>query len=279
MKANHWRRVFRVVGAGSLFSATVCISCGAPLTFSNTNSIIINDSTSPLTKATPYPSANMVTGLAGRVVTKATVTLQNLSHTFPSDVSMLLVGPRGQMAILMAETGGQQKYSVTNLTLTLDDDATNSLPVYTSLTSGTFKPTDGYLILGYPRLPYDFPSPAPSGNSNSVSALSVFKNTDPDGTWNLFVICDSAGTDSGSLSHGWSLNLFVAVPLQIIHSQTNVVISWPASVTNGHLQSSPGLLGANIWSNVTTTPVSNAGRVNVTNPMLEGRAFYRLITN
>lgn len=271
--------LFGLALSGLLLVAALSTSGSVTFTVSNTNLITINDSANPLTMAAPYPSANLVTGLAGRVITRATVTLQGLSHTFPSDVSMLLVGPQGQMAILMSEVGGQQRYSVTNLTLTLDDDAANSLPVYTSLTSGTFKPTDGYLALGYPRLPYDFPLPAPPGNSNSVAALSVFNNTDPDGTWSLFVVCDNSGSDFGSLSNGWSLNLTVAVPLQITRSQTNVVISWPASVTNGHLQLSPNLFNSNAWSNVMTAPVLTAGRLTVTNPISGESSFYRLVTN
>jgi hypothetical protein len=274
---NEW---FKLVGTGFFLGATLQISPGAvDFLFSNTNFITINDSASPVTEAIPYPSSNLVTDLAGRVVTRVTVTLQGLSHTFPSDVSMLLVGPGGQMAILMSEVGGQQKYSVTNLTLTLDDDATNSLPFDTSLTSGRFKPTNGYLLLGHPGLPYDFPLPAPPGNSNSLSSLSVFNNTDPDGTWNLFVVCDSAGSDVGSLSYGWSLNLTVAVPLQIIRSQTNVVISWPASVTNAQLQLSPIISGSSTWSNVVTAPVSIAGRLTVTSPISGENTFYRLVTN
>ena len=280
MKRTGGKVWFTLVCAGFFLGANLEVSRGSVnFVFSNTNFITINDSANALTEAAPYPSANVVTGLAGRVVTKATVTLQGLSHTFPSDVSILLVGPQGQMAILMSEVGGQQKYSVTNLTLTLDDNATNSLPVYTTLTSGTFKPTDGYLLLGYPVFPYDFPLPAPPGNSNSVSALSVFNNVDPDGTWNLFVLCDAAGTDTGSLSRGWSLNLSVAVPLHIVRSGTNVVVSWPASVTNGLLQLSPVLSSSITWSNVVTTPIPSAGQLTVTNPISGANAFYRLVTN
>lgn len=237
----------------------------------------INDSMNPLTKASPYPSSNLVAGLAGQVVTKVTVTLQGLSHTFPSDVSILLVGPQGQSAIVMSETGGQMKQSVTNLTLTLDDDTTNFLPVFTNLVSGVFKPTNGYLAFGSTNLPYDFPAPAPPGNSNSITAFSVFKKGDPDGTWNLFVLCDAAGNDTGCLSNGWSLNLSVAVPLQISHFQTNVVISWPASATNWHLQSLSDLSRPTAWSNVLAAPALFSGHFCVTNPISSGNAFYRLV--
>jgi len=214
--------------------------------------------------------------LAGWKVAKATVTLHGLTHTFPSDISMLLAGPQGQSAILMAQTGGQNRYSVTNLTLTLDDDATTSLPIYTSLVSGTFQPIDGYLILGYPHFPYDFPPPAPAGNSNSPALLGVFKNTDPNGVWNLFIVDDSSG-DTGSIAGGWSLSVAVGVPLQIVHARTNVVLSWPVAAANCSLQSALNLAPTTFWSNVTTVPVTNAGRLVVTNPAPQRSTFFRLI--
>jgi subtilisin-like proprotein convertase family protein len=273
MKPDAWKILLGIFCAGLL--SAVPAAAGGALMFSNSNFIIINDSFSPPTIATPYPSTNLATGLAGQVVTKATVTLQGFSHEFPSDVDILLVGPQGQKAILMANVGGQDKYSVTNLTLTLDDDAMNSLPIYTNLVSGTFKPTNGYLATGNASLPFNFPSPAPPGTSNAVSSLSVFKNTDPNGTWNLFVV-DDVGGDSGSISGGWSLTLFVAVQLQAVRDRTNIVISWPGSVTNATLQFSPALQSSIAWSNVTTTPILTSGRYTVTNPISAGSRFYRL---
>jgi subtilisin-like proprotein convertase family protein len=263
--------------ADPLFSLNIFESHGASFTYSNTNFITINDSDSPPTIASLYPSTNFVNGLAGQIITKVTVTLQGFSHAFPSDVSVLLVGPQGQGAILMANAGGQNPYSVTNLTLTFNDDATNSLPLFTNMVSGTFKPTNGYLdpYFGRSSLPFNFPPPAPLGNSNSPSLLTVFKNTDPTGTWNLFVVDDVAG-GSGAISNGWSLNLSVAVPLQIARIQTNVVVSWPASATNFQLQSTPSISASIVWTNLLTPPILNSGHYYVTNPILTGAKFYRL---
>lgn len=259
------------------FIAAINDVCGAPLTFSNTNFISLNEnSNSYPTPATPYPSTNFVSGFSGQVVQKVTVTLQGFSHTFPSDAIILLVGPQGQESVLMANAGSQDKLSVTNLTFTLDDDATNPLPINTSLTNGVFKPTNCNLSLGYPQQS-DLPPPAPPGNSNAPAALSVFKNTDPDGTWSLF-IADYAEGDSGSIANGWSLNLTLAAPVQITHSGTNLVISWPGSVTNCTLQSAASL-SAHVWSNVLATPVLGAGRFSITNPVYSGSGFYRLIKN
>lgn len=247
--------------------------CGAPLTFSNTNFISLTENLTPPTLAVPYPSTDIVAGVSGQLVQKVTVTLQGFSHTFPSDATILLVGPEGQESVLMANEGGQNKLSVTNLTLTLDDDATNPLPFNTSLTNGVFKPMNGY----YPGLPSDLPPPAPPGSSNAPAALSVFRNTNPNGIWNLFIVDDAEG-DSGSIANGWSLNLTLAVPVELTHSGTNVVLSWPGSATNYTLQSATSL-SAHAWSNVVITPTLDAGRFNVTNPMDPRGGFYRLIKN
>jgi hypothetical protein len=184
------------------------------------------------------------------------------------------VGPQGQKTIVMANAGGQNKYSVTNLVLTFDDNATSTLPIYSQLVSGTFKPTNGYAALAYPDLPFDFPLPAPAGNSNSPTALSVFKNTDPNGAWKLFVVDDVSG-DTGLIAGGWTLTLSIAVPLQIARAQSSMVISWPASATNYSLQFSPAL--ASSWSDLTNTPSMSGGRYYVTNGITGASRLYRLI--
>lgn len=263
--AFYWLAVFGISGASA---------CAASVTFSNANGITMNDSLSPPTVAALYPSSITVAGLAGQMVTKATLSLYGFSHGFPSDVDILLIGPQGQKSIVMANTGGQNRYSVTNLNLTFDDDAASMLPIYTQLVSGTFKPTDGYAALLYLQLPFDFPPPAPAGNSNSPTALSVFKNTDPSGTWKLFVVDDASG-DSGTIAGGWSLTLSVAVPIQIGRVQNNIVLSWPASATNCSVQSLAGISSA--WSDLTNAPGLSGGRYYVTNAIGTGSKFYRLI--
>src|SRR5690606_30100146 len=47
-------------------------------------------------------------------------------------------------------------------------------------------------------------APAPPGPYGS--ALSLFDNENPNGTWTLYVVDDSAG-DSGSINDGWSIEL------------------------------------------------------------------------
>src|SRR5215831_6171595 len=110
-----------VVGSGFNLSAVTA-------TFSNTNAIIINDSSNPPppTAATPYPSSIVVSGLTGMTITKVTVTINNLTHAFVSDVDIALVSPQGTNIMLMSNVGGyngQLNAGATNVTLVFDDNA------------------------------------------------------------------------------------------------------------------------------------------------------------
>ncbi|MFF2290440.1 hypothetical protein [Peribacillus butanolivorans] len=77
-------------------------------TFTNPTSIIINGDTQG--PAAPYPSFINVAGLTGTIA-EVTVTLNNMSHTFPADLDILLVGPQGKNVLLMSD-GGQLILSV-----------------------------------------------------------------------------------------------------------------------------------------------------------------------
>jgi subtilisin-like proprotein convertase family protein len=166
--------------------------CGSPTAFSNAASITINDNSA----ASPYPSQINVSGQVGSV-TKVTVNLNNLNHTFPDDIDILLVGPGGQNAIVMSDVGGN--VPAVNVNLTLDDAALLALPDNGPLVSGTYQPTND---VGTGGETFPAPAPAPSGGS----ALSVFNGTNPNGTWSLYVVDDEAG-DLGTITGGWSLSI------------------------------------------------------------------------
>ena len=147
-------------------------------------------------QASPYPSTISIP-TAGPVV-DVNVTLTDISHTFPGDIDVLLVGPAGQSTVLMADTGGNTPIS--SLDFTFDDAASAALPVGASITGGgTYRPTNGDAFNGT--------APAPAGPYGAT--LSVFNGSDAAGTWTLFVFDDGDG-DSGSISGGWSLDITVA---------------------------------------------------------------------
>jgi len=113
---------------------------------SNTAAIIVN----PSGVASPYASYITVSNLAG-VVVKSTVTLTNLSHSDPQQISALVVAPNQSDTLLMSRVGGGN--NITHVTLTFDDAATTSLPQNSSgntIVTGTNKPTQG---LTYPIFP------------------------------------------------------------------------------------------------------------------------------
>ncbi|PYT00653.1 MAG: hypothetical protein DMF63_06345 [Acidobacteria bacterium] len=161
--------------------------------FSNTANISIPEGGA----ATPYPSIINVTNIPIQLE-KVTVKLNTLSHTFPSDIDILLVGPQGQTALIMSDVGSGT--AVNGITLTLDDDA--ALPMTNAaLTSGTFKPTN--LTTGDV-----LPAPAPPAGTNA--ALNVFNGSNPNGEWKLYVF-DDLGIDGGNIAGGWTLTLTSAI--------------------------------------------------------------------
>jgi subtilisin-like proprotein convertase family protein len=179
---------------GSLLAAAAATAPSAAAavgTYSQPAPITINDDSA----SAPYGNSVTVSG-STRPVTDLNLTLAGFGHEYPDDVIVMLVGPRGQKAVVMADVGGSG--TVTDLNLTLDDEAAAALPDETDLASGSFRPAD-----------YDtataFPAPAPA-STGAGSALSVFDGTDPNGTWQLFV-ADDAGSDVGSISRGWSLQI------------------------------------------------------------------------
>ena len=153
-----------------------------------------------------YPSTINVTGLTGSV-TNVRVFLNNLTHTAPDDIDVLLVAPNGRSVILMSDVGGN--LAVNDVSLILDDAAATSLPDNGQIASGAFKPTN----IGGGDF---FPQPAPS-DAPTAPALAGFNGINPNGTWSLYLV-DAAGGNAGTLSGGWSLAIntsTTACPLTI----------------------------------------------------------------
>lgn len=178
--------------------------------FSNSSSITTPDRPAGgnPAKATPYSSDINVSGLTG-TVTKVTVTLTNINHTFPDDLDVLLVSPSGENCLVLSDVGGGR--DLINTTVTLDQSSTAVIPDDTLIASGTYKPTN---LAGNPALEEggleNMPFPAP-GWANYNSNLNVFNGIDPNGTWQLFITDDENG-DSGTINGGWSINITAGAP-------------------------------------------------------------------
>jgi subtilisin-like proprotein convertase family protein len=144
-----------------------------------------------------YPSEITVRGLKKGKIRDVDVRLNDLQHLYPSDVQVLLVGPNGQTAIVMANAGGSSP--ITDVTLTLDDEAAVPLPTQQSLASGAFRSTNSG------NLAIEFNEPAPVASANA--ALSVFDDDTPNGTWRLFVQDKSGDIDGGVFAGGWAIDI------------------------------------------------------------------------
>lgn len=182
--------------AGAVFAAIIGIAAPLALAGSHTNPspITINDAD----VASPYPSTIDVVGEASSLG-KVTVTLTNITHTFPDDLDVLLVSPTGGNVVLMSDACGQNPAGATlPLTLTFDDAAPLAVPNTPACASTSFQPAN-YGVGGdiWPA-----PAPLPSG----ATALSTFNGKNPDGIWSLFVVDDEA-LDTGEIAGGWTLNM------------------------------------------------------------------------
>jgi subtilisin-like proprotein convertase family protein len=197
-------RLLLVVAAACMGAGALGAVPASAVTFSNPASITIPLGPGP---ASPYPSTIAVAGL-GPSLEDVNVTLSGFGHSFPADVDVLLVGPRGQSVLLMSDV--PQDFTpcddnVLGVNLTFDDAAASPIPPATDLVSGTYRPTNNNLAVSGCGVTSDaFPAPAPSGPYGST--LAVFNGTDPNGTWRLSVF-DDESPDFGSIANGWSLDL------------------------------------------------------------------------
>jgi hypothetical protein len=135
-------------------------------------------------------------------------------------VDVLVVAPGGQAVLLMSHvpnTVGQCGANVAGLTLTFDDDAAGPMPGNSPPGSGTYLPTDLPDLGGCGNDPGTLPPPAPSGPY--LNAFSPLIGSNPNGTWSLYVIDDTAA-EEGEIANGWSVTLTATDPPTATHPPT-----------------------------------------------------------
>jgi subtilisin-like proprotein convertase family protein len=189
--------------------------------FSNTQPIVTSGIDA--SAATPYASTITVTGLENHTILKVTVSLHGLTHSFPDDLDVLLVGPGGQRVMLMSDVG--LDVDVNGLALTFDDAAISALPDTDALVSGTYHPGNSGAIADA------FAPPAPA--APYAGNLAVFNGTHANGMWSLYVM-DDTPEDGGAVSEGWSLILETApAPAVGLASGTYQTIPGAIAVESG----------------------------------------------
>ncbi|HEY5914946.1 MAG TPA: proprotein convertase P-domain-containing protein [Verrucomicrobiae bacterium] len=252
-------------GGNDLGTVVFTFNLPATTSLSGTNAIGIPDHGT----AAPYPSTVVITGIAG-VVGKVSVVLHGLTHSFPSDVNVLLAGPANSHVLLMSHCGGGA--NIENVDLTFDDSASEVLPNLGVLSTGTYKPTQ------YGSVSFPVPAPlAPHGTS-----LAAFKGIAPNGTWALYVLDDSFG-DLGVITGGWTLNVTTIQPLS---TPPRLVAAFSDSLLHLLLLGVPGNVyvieastDLSTWTAIYTATAATDGTVSFTDPdsAIIGTRFYRAL--
>jgi subtilisin-like proprotein convertase family protein len=134
--------------------------------------------------AAPYPVQIPVTGQSG-LITDVNVTIPQFAHTWPGDLSMVLVSPSGAKVKLMYSDCGN--IDVLNKTFIFDDSGAAGPPSNCSA-GGTYKPSTAFTL---PSMP----APAPAGPF--ATTLAAFNGATANGTWSLFI------NDTGNNDGGW----------------------------------------------------------------------------
>lgn len=174
---------------------------GGPIAFNDTATSV------------PYPSSIVVAGL-GASLSSITLTLTNFTRSARTDdLDMLLVGPTGATLIVFSDLGGLGGAGPITITLA---DGNPFLPDAGPLVGGTFRPTNESTAQdpfggGAPAGPYGNPGGTTAGVGPNTFATQ-FNGTNPNGTWNLYIVDDVIQGDgeTGSIT-GWTLNI-TAVP-------------------------------------------------------------------
>ena len=159
----------------------------AQTTFTNPSPTTINASGA----ATPSPSTINVSGVG--VISNISVTLTNLSHSWPDDIDIVLVSPTGATSAIMCDRIGPN----------LGDLVVNPR-TYTFAIGAPEIPATGFPASGtYGVAGTAFGGPTPVGPF--TANLNNFVGQNANGVWSLFV-WDDTGGDFGSLG-SWSLTL------------------------------------------------------------------------
>lgn len=206
-----------VICAGTIQPLTVAPTV---YTFSSTGGPILIPGTGTSGPASPYPSVINVSGLPTSGVRVKSITINNVVHTFPDDIDMLVQSPTGTNVVIMSDVGGGTDNTGQNYTF---DDAAASL-----MSDGAFNPTGAYRPTNFVT-PDTWVAPGPGSVNQATPALSMFTGNF-NGNWNMFIV-DDLGGDAGSIT-SWSIQFEVPTgvwsPVTGLYSDANATIPYVA---------------------------------------------------
>jgi hypothetical protein len=269
---------------------SVLVAAGAAQagTFTNATPILISgiEGYSQPTLSIPYPSDIAVSGVTG-TVTNVTIKLNDLVK--PSgplrEVDFLLVSPIGDKLLLLSDAGEGITGAVT---LTFDDAAASALPLFGSVVSGTYKPTNygatdggispcgGGQVYTEPD-PDDFslnpPAPAPPYGS----ALSIFNGDDANGTWKLYALSDCLGGASATVASGWSIAITTTTQTAARMTSFSAAPAKQGVTVRWRTASEVDVLGFNVYRRTVSGPLRRVNRSLIAAKGDTSGATYRFV--
>jgi hypothetical protein len=150
------------------------------------------------TSASAYPVTFAVSGVPNQPLSSVELTLNNYSHTWVSDVVMVLVSPvsgsiTGSFAVVAGNIGGSNIAASSSVTITNNTTAS----IWDGYSSGYFKNNSSYIynVLS-PPCPYPLTSSVSGDFSNFAGLIQARTN----GTWSLYIE-DAVLADGGFLQN------------------------------------------------------------------------------
>lgn len=227
-----------LAAAGLLVAAPPAMADG-PTEFKNSTDYAIFD----IGSAEVYPSEITVAGMSG-VISHLMVGI-DLAAWVPDDVDVLVEAPTGETLVVMSDVGGSTTFVGD---LWFADDASGAAP-----DSGALADNAVYQPANYEAGdPFSAPAPAPSGHTTLAGA---FNGIDPNGTWKLYVMDDTAGSVDGNLDD-WSLTIITG-PASVAQS-----ISFTSAVPVNPVIGASQVVSASATSGLPVTFSVGAGTTN-----------------
>ena len=199
-----------------------------------------------------------------------------LTHAFPDDIRLMLEAPNGGKVQVMSNAG--TTLDITNVSLTFDDSAANSLPDAAQIVAGTFKPT---------RYGTDANFPAPAPAMPYATTLASLDGQEARGIWKLWA-WDDAATDTGTVVSA-SLTIDTEQPpdfsFQVPTSGPTYLANTPFLHVEGniaHLADSPHsatwrtMVGGQYYASGPMTFVPGTNTVKADVPMKKGTNFVQV---
>jgi uncharacterized repeat protein (TIGR02543 family) len=193
-----------VVAAPSAFCQ--CSGTATSMTCTNSTALTVADATGAFPSETPgvassCPSSITVSGMTG-TISSLQVKLNRLSSQQTADLDMLLVSPSGTKFVFLSDAGGDTGIT-SNATVTFDDSAGTLASTAGGLPTSSYKPS---AYGGADSFSSPAPAPTFNGDYAATDGAATFTSksggADPNGTWSLYVMDDSAGGTAG-ISGGW----------------------------------------------------------------------------